>query len=171
MALPYRREFHLARAKLQHGFLLGGVLATIGLGVLLFAGPALADGWLIGGINLALGIGIALFNLFRARDRRPRLVIDESGIWFHEWGPFTVPHDAIAEVDERGSRMQSYLALRLHDAEGFRASLPAETRDRLKPGRLVRLPELLIPHAAVEASFEEIRETLAEARGHAPGPP
>lgn len=170
MAQPYRREFHVARAKLQHGFLLGGVLAAIGLGVLLFAGPALPDSRLIGGVNLALGAGIALFNLFRARDRRPRLVVDESGIWFHEWGPFTVPHDAIAEVHEKGSRMQSFVAIRLRDAEGFRASLPAETRDKLNPGRLVRPPELLIPHAAVEASFEEIEEAIAEGRKQAASP-
>ena len=163
MPQGFRREFRLDRAKLQHGFLLGGVLAAIGLWVLVFAGPSLPDRWLIGGVNLALGAGIALFNLFGARDRRPRLVIDESGIRFRAWGPFTVPHDAIAGVHRKGGRMQSFLAVRLRDPEAFRAALPAELRGRLKPGRLVRPPDLLIPHAAVEGSFEEITAALAEA--------
>lgn len=167
MPQGYRREFGLARARLQHGILLGGVLAVIGLWVLVFAGPSLPDRWLIGGVNLALASGILLYSLRRARDRRPRLVIDDDGVWFHEWGAFSVPWEQIAETYTSGSRLQSYLCLRLRDPEAFLASLTEETRAKLKPGRLLRPPELLIPHAAVEASFDEIEEALRQGRAAA----
>jgi hypothetical protein len=48
-----RREFRASRIRVQHGILLGAVLALIGLGTVLFAGTAVRDAELVGGVVLA----------------------------------------------------------------------------------------------------------------------
>lgn len=159
-----RREFGIARSKVQHGILLAAVLAAIGMAVLIFGAGATRDSVSIGVFNLVIAAGILLYNLRALRDTAPRLVIDAQGIWFREWGIDTLPWSEIAGAEIAGSRVQSYVAVTLRDAEGLLQRLPEDSRRKLKSNRLARLPELRIPHGAVEAGLDEILAAIEAGR-------
>ncbi len=52
-----RKEFGGARTRLQHGILLGAVLAVIGLGSLFFAGSSVPDAELVGAVVSGSAVG------------------------------------------------------------------------------------------------------------------
>jgi len=164
MQQAFRREFGIARSKLQHGILLAAVLAAIGMAVLIFGMGAARDSASIGAFNLVIAAGILFYNLRALRDTAPRLVVDAQGIWFREWGIDTLPWSEIADAEIAGSRVQSYVTVTLRDAERLLQRLPEDSRRKLKSNRLVRLPELRIPHGAVEATLDEILAAIEAGR-------
>ncbi len=151
-----RREFRISRTKVQHGLLLATVLAVLGLAVIGIGASAIADAGLIGGINLVIAAGILVSVMRGARDRRPRLVVDRSGIWYRDWEISTVPWPEIADAAIGGPRLLSVLAVRLRDPDGYAARLPDAERPKLRSGRLYRAPVLRIPHGALDAPLDEI---------------
>jgi len=164
MQQAFRKEFGIARSKVQHGLLLAAVLAAIGF-AMMFLGPgATSDAFPIGVINLAVAAGILFYNLRAASDKAPRLVVDAQGIWFREWGIDPVPWSEIAAARASGTRVQSYISVTLRDADRLLESLPEESRRKLTSNRLARLPELRIPHGAVEASLDEIAAAIEAGR-------
>lgn len=160
----FRKEFGLARSKIQHGLLLGAVLAVIGFAVLIFGPGAVPDAVLIGIVNLAIATGILVYNLRAASDTTPRLIVDRRGIWFREWGLDPIPWSEIADVGTTGARVQAYVVVTLRDPERLLQRLPEDSRRKLKSNRLVRLPELRIPHGAVEATLDEIVAAIEAGR-------
>ena len=168
-----RGEYRSGRAKTQHGMLLSAVLAVIGLGVLTLGPASIPDSGLIGAVNLALAAGVLIVVVRAGRDRRPRMVIDPEGLWYRDWKIGKVAWTQVAGASLGGSRLMSFVVLRLHDPDGFVATLPQAERASLRSNRLVRLPELRIPNGAVETSLDEllatIRTSLAAARGASDG--
>ncbi len=151
-----RREFRASRTRIQHGFLLGAVLALVGLGTLLFAGPSVRDAELVGAVALAISAVILFVVLRNARDIRPRMVLDRDGIWFRDWEIGPVPRAAIDDAYTSGSRLQAFVSLHLRDPDGFLASLPDTERVKLKGNRLFRSPDLRIPHGALDAPLDQV---------------
>ena len=161
-----RREFRASRTRIQHGFLLGAVLALVGMGTLLFAGPSVPDAELVGAVALALSAVMLFVALRNARDASARMVLAGEGIWFRDWGIGPVPWAAIDDAYTSGSRLQAFVSLRLRDPDGFLASLPDTERVKLKGNRLYRSPDLRIPHGALDAPLDEV---LAAIKTHLNG--
>ncbi len=164
-----RREFRVSPARLHHGLLVAAVVAAIGLGILLFAGPAVPDSEIIGAVALALAAGLAGFALHAARDPRPRLIVDSQGVWFRDWGLPRVPWRGVAAVQTVGIRLQPYVCVELRRWEDFVATLDEATRARCGANRLIRWPRLRIPNNAVDATFDEILAALRDAKARADG--
>ena len=162
-----RKEFQGSRTRVQHGFLLSAVLALIGLVSLFFAGPSVPDAELAGAAALVLSAGILIMALHSARDRRPRMVLDGDGIWFRDWAIGTVSWAAIDGVYSGGSRLQTFITLRLRDPVGFVAAVPEAECAKLKGNRLYRAPDLRIPHGALDAPMTDV---LAAIRAGLRGP-
>ena len=162
-----RREFRASRTRIQHGFLLGAVLALVGLGTLLFAGPSVPDAELVGAVALALSAVMLFVALRHARDASARMVLAGEGIWFRDWGIDPVPWAAIDDAYTSGSRLQAFVSLRLRDPDGFLAALPEAESKALRANRLARLPELRIPHGALDVPLDQV---LAAIKTHF-GPP
>ncbi len=155
-----RKEFRGSRSRVQHGIVLGTVLAVIGLGSLFFGGPSVPDAELVGAVVLVLAAGVLAVVMRSARDQRPRLVLDRDGIRFRDWGIEKVSWAAIEAVYTGGSRLQAFITLSLRDPEGFLSALPQAERARLTSNRLFRRPELRIPHNALDASLDELLAAL-----------
>ncbi len=155
-----RHEFRSSRAQVQHGILLGAVLAVIGLGSLFFGGSSVPDAELVGAVVLVLAAGVLIVVVRGARDTRPRMVVDRDGVWFRDWGIETVSWAAIDAVYTSGSRLQAFITLSLQDPDGFLNALPPAERARLTSNRLFRRPELRIPHDALDAPLDEILTAL-----------
>ena len=162
-----RREFRTSRTRVQHGILLSVVLALIGLGTLLFAGPSVRDAGLVGALALVLSAVVAFVVLRNARDTQARMVLDRNGIWFRDWQIGPVPWAAIDDAYTSGSRLQAFVALHLRDPEGMLAGLPEAERKALRGNRLYRSPELRIPHGALDAPLDEV---LAAIKAHLGAP-
>ncbi len=155
-----RNEFRGSRARVQHGILLGAVLAAIGLGTLLFGGSSVPDAELVGTAVLVMAAGVLMMVVRGTRDTRPRLVLDRNGVWFRDWGIAAVPWAAIDTVYTSGSRLQAYITLSLRDPERFLDALPPAERAKLTSNRLYRPPDLRIPHNALDAPLDEILAAL-----------
>jgi hypothetical protein len=164
-----RREFRASRTRVQHGILLGAVLALVGLGTLLFAGPSVPDAELVGAVALALSAVILFVVLRNARDGSARMVLADEGIWFRDWGIGPVPWSAIDDAYTSGSRLQAFVSLHLRDPDGFLASLPEAERKALRGNRLARLPELRIPHGTLDAPLDQILAAIKSHLGGASG--
>lgn len=164
MAENFSHSFHIARSRVQHGYMLAGVLAAIGIWASLFADSQITGGPLLGFVNLGLAGGIA-FHIWRlSRDKRPRLVIDQRGIWFRDWKLDPVPWSQIESTLQKGGRLQAFLCLKLRDPEGLFSSLPAEQRGKALANRLIRPPLLMIPAHSVDANFGEIRAAIDDGK-------
>jgi hypothetical protein len=155
-----RHEFRSSRAQVQHGILLGAVLAVIGLGSLFFGGSSVPDAELVGAVVLVLAAGVLIVVVRGARDTRPRMVLDRDGVWFRDWGIEKVSWAAIDAVYTSGSRLQAFITLSLRDPEGFLNALPPAERVRLTSSHLFRRPELRIPHNALDAPLDEVLAAL-----------
>jgi hypothetical protein len=155
-----RNEFRGSRARVQHGVLLGAVLAVIGLGSFFFGGSSVPDAELVGAVVLVLAAGVLIVVVRGARDTRPRMVVDRDGVWFRDWGIETVSWAVIDAVYTSGSRLQAFITLSLQDPDGFLNALPPAERARLTSNRLFRRPELRIPHNALDAPFAQVLAAL-----------
>jgi hypothetical protein len=164
MAEDFSHSFLIAKSRIAHGFMLAGVLAVIGIWALLFADPQITGGPLLGLVNLGIAGGIA-FHIWRlSRDKRPRLVIDQKGIWFRDWKLNPVPWSQIESTLQKGGRLQAFLCLKLHDPEGLFSSLTAKQRGKARANRLIRPPLLMIPAHSVDADFSEIRAAIDDGK-------
>ncbi len=151
-----RREFRTSRTRVQHGILLSVVLALVGLGTLLFAGPSVRDAGLVGAVALAMSAIILFVVLRDARDTRARMLLDRDGIWFRDWEIGPVPWAAIGDAYTSGSRLQAFVSLRLGEPESFLAGLPEAERKALRANRLYRSPALRLPHGALDAPLDQV---------------
>ncbi len=151
-----RREFRASRTRVQHGILLCVVLALVGVWALLFAGPSVRDAELVGAVALVMSAIMLVVVRRNARDTRARMLLDRHGIWFRDWEIGPVPWAAIGDAYTSGSRLQAFGSLPLRDPEAFLAGLPEAERKALRVNRLARLPELRIPHGAVDAPLDEV---------------
>jgi hypothetical protein len=150
------REFRGAKTKVWHGVLLGAVLAVIGLAVMTFSGSSIPNAELIGAVILVLAAVVLAVGLRGALDRQARLVLDGGGVWYCEWGIGAVPWSEIAHATLGGGGMKPYLGIELRDPMGFMAGLTASEQEHLHHNHLVRLPVLLVPQGALDASLDEI---------------
>lgn len=158
-----RREFQTSRTRFQHGILLTVMLALVGLWALLFAGPLVRDAEWVGTIALALS-AVTLFVVLRnARDASARMVLDGDGVWFRDWEIGPLPWAAFDDAYTSGNRLQAFVSLHLRDPDGFLAGLPQAERTALRGNRLLKMPELRIPHGALDAPLDEI---LAAIKAH-----
>jgi hypothetical protein len=166
------KQYRVARSRLQHGYLLGGVLIAFGVLILTVLGAAIPDSALIGLAHLAVGAGVIAWTLRIARDPAPRLVLDADGVWYREWGTRAIPWEQIGDVYTSGSRMSSAVCVEVRDAERLLAIVPAGDRQKFKANRLVNLPRLFIPNNAVDAPLDallgDIRAGAAHFRGARP---
>ena len=140
--------------------LLSAVLAVIGLGVLTLGPASIPDSGLIGTVNLALAASVLIVVVRAGRDRRPRMMIDREGLWYRDWNIGKVAWTQVAGASLGGSRLMSFVVLRLRDPEGFVADLSQAERAALRSNRLVRLPELRIQNGALETSLDELLATI-----------
>ena len=161
------REFWVSPDRLRHGLVLAGVIAAFGLGILLFAGSAVADAPIIGAVLLVLAAGVAAFVLRTARDPEPRMVLGADGVWFRDWGLPTVPWPSVSKIHSVGIRIQPFVCVEVDDWEELTATLDDATRARCRSNRLVRWPRLMVPNGALDASFDEILAALREAKARA----
>jgi hypothetical protein len=160
-----RREFHSSRSRVQHGILLSALLALVGVWALLFAGPSVRDAEMVGGVALAMSAVMAFVVLRNTRDTSARMVLEGDGIWFRDWQIGLVPWAAFDDVYTSGTRMQAFVSLHLRDPDGFLAGLTEAERKALRGNRLMKMPELRIPHGALNASFDEILAAIKTHHG------
>jgi hypothetical protein len=151
-----RREYYAAETKIGPGLMLGIALAVIGLAILALGEPMIVDAELIGAVTLVLAAIVLAISWRGARYRRARLVLDEDGVWYRDWGIGNVPWRDIARASLGGSQKQAFLRIELRDAPGFLVSLTKSEQKRLQRNRLVRLPNLRVRHGALDAPLEEI---------------
>jgi len=151
-----RRKFRTSRTRVQHGILVSVVLALIGIGSLLFAGSSVRDVEMVGAAALIMSAIMLVMVWRNARDTRARMILDPDGIWFRDWRIGPVSWTAIDDAYPSGSRLQAFVALQLRDPEGFLAGLPEAERKALHSNRLGRMPELRIPHGALDAPLAEV---------------
>ena len=149
------QEFAIGRSKTTHGLVIAAVGIVVGLGTILFADESITDRYLMGGLLAALGVGVGLHAWRTGRATGAHLRIDDEGVAFREWGT-TIPWREIADVYQSGSRLQPFIALRIGDPERLLAALPQEDARKLRRNRLWKAPELRIPYSAVEATRDEI---------------
>ncbi len=150
------REFRAAQTKVRSGVLLGAVLAAIGLAVMTFGASSISNAERIGAVILALAAVVLAVVLRGALDRRARLVLDEGGVWYRDWGIGTVPWREIAHASLGGTRTKTYVGIELRDTASFLAGLTASERKHLHHNRLVRLPVLQVPQGALDATLDEV---------------
>ena len=162
MSDDFQRRYPLARARLVHGSVLAAFLIVLALRFGNLRQP--------GRYRRALersfparpflcGPDSSLPQLPPAGDR---LIIDRRGVWYAEWNHAPVPWTQIADVFQRGGRVQSHLAIQLRDADAFAASLPEAEGRRVMTGRLAKNGLLLIPNNAVEATLGDIAQAIQE---------
>lgn len=161
------RVFRLARTRSQHGLLLAAVLGLIGLAVLAVGEPTVPDAPLIGGLQLLIAAGISVSAIWMRRDRRPRLIVDGEGLWYHDWNLPKIPWAQVESVRMDGARVQGYVAVRLRDPEPFWAGLSEPERKRARGNRLLRDQELRILNGALDASLADVCETIRSAKADA----
>ncbi|MFQ5939747.1 MAG: hypothetical protein ACE5KL_06740 [Alphaproteobacteria bacterium] len=147
-------------AKTFHGKVVGGILATAGVIFLLAPEAYVPDGMLIGLVMIALGAGVLLVTARTGSGKRPRLIVDDKGIWHRDWGLDVVPWDAISRVYMRGPRFKITICVELKDPESFVAAMAPADRSRLRSKPLVRLPVLRIPPKALDATMDELLTAL-----------
>lgn len=155
------REFHASAAKTRHGLILAGLLAAIGIWILLFGGATVEDHRLTGGLALGLAAAVGGTVWWKARGGGALLRVDNEGVWFKDWG-LAVPWQSIEDVYQSGTRLQPFVTLRLRDPEAFLAGLSASEAKALRGNRLWKRPELKIPSGAVAASQREIEDAILE---------
>jgi len=148
-------ESRIARTKVQHGMLLGGLLLVVGLTAAFLPQGRAGDGPWLGLLLVAMGAGVALHAVWRGRDRSALLRIDDAGVWFRDWGCLLAWRH-LEDAYQTGSRLQTFVALKTRDPGRFLASLPDAEARKLRGNRLWKAPELRIPSGAVEASQQEI---------------
>ncbi len=153
------REFYAQKSKLKHGLLIAGLIAIMGLWVLLFAGETIPDSQLVGGVNLVLALGIALYAWRSSQTAGATLTIDEAGVWYREWN-FKLPWSQVADIYAKGSRLNPMIALQLRDSAAFLHSLPQDKARRLKAGRYFKDPQLLLPNSCTDTPFSEVLAVL-----------
>ena len=166
MSDDFHRRYPLARARLVHGCILAAFLAVLALALIFLGNPADTGGSWTAALLMALSCAVLAY-LYRAfRHREDRLIIDRRGVWYYEWNHAPVPWTQIADVFQRGGRVQSHLAIQLRDADAFAASLPEAEGHRVTTGRLAKNGLLLIPNNAVEATLGDIAQVIQEGRRH-----
>ncbi|MEM7169303.1 MAG: hypothetical protein AAF530_03995 [Pseudomonadota bacterium] len=154
------KEYGIAKAKLQHGYLLSGVLAIIGLAFLFVAGQEIPNRELAGGAILLAAAVVFYFNWRNGQGSDIILRLSDQGIWYRGWGLETVPWERIAKLDVKGGRMQSFLYLELYDFEKF---LAQNGKAQGGNSRLIKPPAILIPFSDVQADPAEVIETIRDA--------
>ena len=143
-----------------HGKVVGGVLATVGVILLLVPEGVVSDGLLIGVVMIALGGGVLLMTARTARDKRAHLVVDDEGIWYRDWGLDVIPWDEIDRVYVRGLRFKIMVCVELKDPEGFVATMSPANRSRLGSNPLIQLPVLRLPPKVLDATMDELMTAL-----------
>ncbi len=152
-----RQEFRGTRTRVQHGILLSAFLALVGLASLYFAGPTVRDAGLVGAVALLLSLGVLIVVLRGARDPRARMVLDRDGIWFRDWEIEAVSWAAVRDAYRSGSRVQTFITIRLRDGEHFLAGLLTD-----EPfGWREAIGGLLIVAAGALESYDAIRRRPA----------
>ena len=157
MSNPISYTFHV---KTFHGKVVGGILATVGVIALVVPEAVLADGMVIGIVMIGLAAGVLLRTVRMAADKRPRMIVNDAGIWHRDWGLDVVPWNEIKRVYMRGPRFKITFCVELKDPERFVANLPAEERSRLRSSPFFRLPVLRLPPTALDATMEEVLKAL-----------
>jgi hypothetical protein len=159
MAAEAAREFGVARSKIRHGLFLALGLLVFGVWILTLGGESIPDRNWIGLLALGLGLGLGFYAWRAGRRAGVQLRIDESGIWFKDWG-VTVPWRDVADAYQTGHRLQPFVALRLEHPERFIGALSAPEARKLQGDRLWKAPELRIPNGAVDAPQRELLDLL-----------
>ncbi len=162
----FPREFRVGRSKLRHGLVVAGLLAVLGLWLLLFAGDTVPEAELAGMVNLILAGGILFVAYRKAVDPRPHMTLDTDGIWYRDWGLGKVPWHQIGDAYSSGIRLNSFACIELHDPEALLAGLTAEQRRKLEANRLVRPPRLLVPNGALDAPLHEVLAAIRAGLQH-----
>ena len=155
-------EVGVGKSKSQHGLLLALLCTIAGLGVAFLAAETVPSRDWVAAILVGLGVGVGVHAWRRGRDSSPHLRIDDDGIWFREWG-VTVPWREVGRVYAAGSRVQTFVAIRIADPERFVSSLPPGQARRLRGHRLWKSPELRIPNGALAMSHGELLTALQSA--------
>jgi hypothetical protein len=165
MSDPPVREFAASRSRTQHGYLIGGLCALLGLALLFLAGEQIPDRHLLGAVVLALAAGIAWHAWRSGGQAGVHLRIDQNGVALRDWGT-RIAWTQIKDIYQSGSRLQPFITLEVRDPEAFLASLPPDEARALRGNRLWRTPELRIPFNAIEAPRDEILEALEAGMAH-----
>lgn len=134
----------------------------IGIGVIVFliGHQTIPDATLIAAGHIFVGAGVIAFSYRLARSGEARLVLDPDGIWYRDWHSRPIPWEQIRSVTAAGSRMNSFIAIEVRDAQTLLHTIPAAEREKFKASRLVRLPKLFIPNSSVDAPFDELIDTI-----------
>lgn len=162
----FPRTYKISRTKLQQGFLLGGVLAIIGIVILVVGRQVIPDAILIGIGHIVVGGGVIGWCNYLTRDTRPRLVLDADGVWYRDWKTRPIPWQQIRGVSTTGSRMSSFVCIEVRDEQTLLHIIPEGDRQKFKSNRLVRLPKLFIPNNSVDAPFNELVDAIKAGLTH-----
>jgi len=169
------KQYRASPSRAKHGFIVGGCAVALGLWIAFFAGQTVVAGEPMsnqretGMFLVLLGAAVAGYVWWKQRDPAPVLRIDGAGVWCRDWG-VTVPWNRIGIINPTGNRLARLIVLRVENADGFLASLPAEVRARLQRSRFWKEPFLRLPDGYADASLEELVATLRAAHAECTRP-
>ncbi len=162
-----RLVYGASGGKRRNGFIIAAFLGVMGvIATLQSDGPEGDDG-LIGGALILLGAAFAAWVWWSSRPSRSLLIMEPEGLWFRDWGDVQIPWEQIVEVYARGGRLRRFLCLKLREPDALVAQLPLPSRKSFTTSPLVKLPLLLIPYGAVDASPQELAAEIEAFRNHA----
>ena len=164
-----RREFRGSRRQRLHGLVIAGLLAVVGVGAMLAAGPAVPDGEMIGFVNFALAGAIVVYVVVTKWNPGVAMVLDDNGVWFRDWGLPPVPWRYVANAHTAGIRLRPMVYVDLHDAESFFAQLDASAQNRSRANPHVRPTRLTVPSGALDAPLTDVVEAILAGKARAGG--
>ena len=157
--------------KRRNGFIIAAFLGVMGvIATLQSEGPEGDDG-LIGGALILLGAAFAAWVWWSSRPSNSLLIMEPEGLWFRDWGDVRIPWEQIVDVYARGGRLRRFLCVKLREPEKLLDQLSLQSRKTFTGSPLVKLPLLLIPYGAVDATPQELAAEIATFRDHARRPP
>ena len=153
--------FRVSRARRLHASVVAFLLATIGLGIILFGDGRVRDHGPIAVICVALSVVVLLFS-WGPWSRGTAMTIDDAGLWCRDWDLPAVPWRHVSGARTAGARLRPLLRVDLRNAELFFATLDADSHRKSRGNALVKDDHLLIPGNTVEEPLSEIAALIRE---------
>lgn len=118
----------VANARGRYAAMLLGALAFVAMGALMVLRQPGLESYLIGGASIVFFGGGAVLFVFQLIDRRPRLILDDEGLYDRTLGVGVIPWRDIADAQLVSVRGHAFVCLHLRNPEHWIGRLSAGQR-------------------------------------------